>query len=71
MYICKKCGNKKYFDEYNSITTHLSLDEGTGEVQYTEDEFITTNEVVCGVCGATSEDGQITDRQGEILRPGF
>lgn len=31
MYICKKCGNKKYFIEHNCVETEVTLDENTGE----------------------------------------
>jgi len=63
MYICKQCGNKKYFNEMNYVKTYVVLDEETGEVQFSEDEFIECTEVYCGVCKASSEDGNILDRK--------
>ena len=59
MYVCKQCGNKKYFNEINYIQTFVVLDEETGEPQYTQDKFIECTEVFCGVCKASSEDENI------------
>lgn len=62
MYICKSCGNKKYFKEHNYIETNVNLDEDTGEYISGDDKFLSCCEVVCGVCGASSEDAEILDR---------
>ena len=62
MYICKKCGNKKYFIEHNCVETEVTIDEDTGEMTGSHDTFVACSEVVCGICKATTEDGDILDR---------
>ena len=62
MYKCKLCGNKKYFIEHNCIETEVTFDETTGEHTGSHDTFVACSEVVCGICKATSEDGDILDR---------
>ena len=62
MYVCKKCGNKKYFVEHNSVETEITLDEMTGELTGSHDTFTSCCEIICGLCKATSEDGDILDR---------
>ncbi len=62
MYVCRCCGNKKYFIEHNCIETEVTLDELTGEMTGSHDTFLTCVEVVCGYCKASSEDEQILDR---------
>jgi len=62
MYVCNKCGNKEHFDEMNYVRTSVVLDENTGELQNSENEFLECIEVCCGVCNASSENGDIYDR---------
>lgn len=62
MYLCKVCGNKRYFLENNCIETYVSLDPATGELVGTSDKFLGCSEVVCDKCKASSEDGDILDR---------
>lgn len=62
MYVCKKCGNKKYFNEMNYEQTFVVLDEETGEIQFTQDSHVGCAEVFCGKCKSSSEDGDILDR---------
>lgn len=62
MYICRKCGNKKYFIEHNCVETEVTLDKNTGEMTGTHDTFISCSEVICGICEAVSTDGDIIDR---------
>ena len=63
MYICKKCNNKKYFIEHNCVETEVTLCEATGELTGSHDTFVECAEVVCGICKATSEDGDILNRE--------
>ena len=71
MYICKKCGNKKYFIEHNCVETEVTLDERTGQMTGSHDTFSECSEVVCGLCKATSENGDILDRNtGKTLTRG-
>lgn len=67
MYQCKVCGNKKFFYEHNHVKTYVRLDEETGELIHTYDEFLECAEVVCEICSATSEDKTILDKEGSIL----
>lgn len=62
MYECKNCGNKKYFIEHICLEREITLDPETGEFTGSHDTKIDTVEIVCGVCGVTSEDGDILDR---------
>lgn len=62
MYICKQCGNKKYFIEQNCIETEVTLNADTGEQTGSHDTFSGCVEVVCGVCNATSHNGDILNR---------
>lgn len=62
MYICGLCGNKKYFIEINCTETEVTLDERAGEITGSHDTFVTCERVTCGVCGASSEDGNILSR---------
>ena len=67
MYLCKVCGNVKFFTEYNLIETELCFDE-TGKVAGSQDSFLECTEVVCRVCKATSKDGDILSKEtGEKL----
>lgn len=69
MYICKKCGNKKYFIEHNCVETEVTIDENTGEMTGSHDTFISCSEVICGICKALSQDGDILDRNtGEPIK---
>lgn len=67
MYVCRDCGNKKLFVEHNMIETEVELDEKTGETIWMSDKFLGCFEVVCAVCGASSEDKAILD--SESLKP--
>jgi hypothetical protein len=67
MYQCKSCGNKKWFYEHNNMKTHIVLDEETGEVANTYDEFLECVEVVCEVCNAGTEDGDILNKDGDVI----
>ena len=67
MYICNKCGNRKYFLEENCCETEVNLDEKTGDVLSTFDKHQECCEVVCGICKASSEDEAILDRDGNIV----
>jgi len=62
MYKCKICGNTKLFAEHNAIKTYLVIDDETGEILHTDDKFLGCSEVICGCCGASSEDESILDR---------
>lgn len=66
MYVCNLCGNKKYFIEHNCVETELTLDVNTGEPTGSHDTFISCVEVVCGYCNATSENGDIFDRNDNL-----
>ena len=67
MYVCKQCGNKKYFLEMNCVETEVNLEEETGEYLYGFVKFRECVEVLCGICKATSEDGDILDIEGNVL----
>lgn len=62
MYLCKKCSNKKYFIEHNCVETEITLDPTTGELTGSHDTLTSCVEVVCGICLATSQNGDILDR---------
>lgn len=62
MYLCRLCGNKKYFIETNCADTEVTLDERDGAVTGSHDTFVTCERITCGVCHASSEDGNIIDR---------
>lgn len=62
MYLCKQCGNKRDFYEHNHAKTYVTLDEETGEIIHTEDKWLDCVEVICSHCNASSEDGDILDR---------
>lgn len=62
MYICKKCGNRKYFIEHNCVETEVTIDEETGLFTGNHDTYLACEEVICGICDATSCDGNILDR---------
>lgn len=69
MYECKKCGNRKHFIERNCVETEVTLDENTGKITGTRDTFIFCSEVKCGVCKATSANGEIVGRStGKLLK---
>lgn len=69
MYRCGVCGNKKHVYEHNNIKTYVVLDEETGELIHTYDEFLECVEVVCDVCNANTEDKTIFNKEGEIHNP--
>ncbi len=72
MYICKLCNNRKYFIETNCIDTEVTLDEQDGAPTGSHDTFVTCERVACGVCGASSEDGNILSRDtGEPINGGM
>lgn len=58
MYICELCQNKTHFKEQNLVETEFTLDS-QGEVATTSDSFVICETVICGQCGASSEDGHI------------
>lgn len=58
MYKCALCLNTKHFKEQNLVETEVWLDEA-GEVTNTSDSFVVCETVICGQCGASSEDGYI------------
>ena len=66
MYLCSLCLNTKHFKEQNLVETELTLDEA-GEVVSTSDSFVVCETVICGQCGASSEDGYILNP--ETLEP--
>lgn len=68
MYQCKVCGNKKSFYEHNNMVTHITLDEQTGKITYTFDEYLDCVEVVCEVCNASTEDNAILNNDGEVVK---
>lgn len=71
MYTCQICGNKKYFIETNCTETEVTLDEVNGQQTGAHDTFVTCERVTCGVCGASSEDENVLDRNtGEPVRGG-
>jgi hypothetical protein len=71
MYICSICGNKKYFIETNCTETEVTLDESDGAMTGSHDTFVTCERVACGVCGASSEEGNILSRDtGEPVNGG-
>lgn len=58
MYLCSLCLNKKIFKEQNLVETEVVFDEA-GDVVSTSDSFVVCETVICGQCGASSEDGYI------------
>ena len=67
MYLCKKCGNKKYFIETNVYKTYLAIDENTHEPISNNDEFDYMERVECGICEALSEDGDVVTIDGQVI----
>lgn len=67
MYQCKICENKRWFQEHNNIKTHVMLDESTGEIANTYDEFLECVEIVCEVCNASTEDRNTLDKKGNVI----
>lgn len=61
MYLCGLCQNKTHFKEQNVVETEVTLDD-KGAVVSTSDSFVVCEAVICGQCGASSEDGHILDR---------
>lgn len=71
MYTCSVCGNKKYFIETNCIETEVTLDESDGAMTGAHDTVVTCERVACGICGASSEEDSILDRNtGEPVHGG-
>ena len=66
MYLCGLCLNKKHFKEHNLVETELTLDDA-GAVSSTSDTFVVCETIICGQCGASSEDGHILNP--ETLEP--
>lgn len=66
MYLCAICQNSKHFKEQNLVETEVVFDEA-GEVVATSDSFVVCETVICGQCGASSEDENILDP--ETLEP--
>lgn len=62
MYICKNCGNEEYFIEHNCVETEINIDPITGEVSESHDTFLACDEVICKICGTTSNEGDILDK---------
>jgi hypothetical protein len=62
VYICRLCNNKKYFIETNCTETEVTLYERDGKKTGAHDTFVTCERIACGICGASSEDGNITNR---------
>lgn len=58
MYLCGLCLNKKNFKEQNLVETEVTFDD-KGAVVSTSDSFVVCEIVICGQCGASSEDGHI------------
>lgn len=70
MYNCKQCGNRKWFYEHNFTKSHIIQDDsekGITPVITVHDEFLSTAEVVCEVCEASSEDKLILDDFGNPI----
>ena len=68
MYFCRICGNVTHFIEHNLIETQIHFDGQSGEVAGSCDSFLECDEVICGVCKATANDGNIVNRKtGERL----
>ena len=65
MYFCRVCENAKTFTEHNLIETELHIDEETGKVIGSHDSFLECTEVVCGVCKATSKNGDVVNKKGD------
>lgn len=61
MYICSLCQNKTKFTEQNVVETELLFDKN-GALVCTSDAFVVCEAVICGQCGASSEDGHILHR---------
>lgn len=61
MYLCELCQNDKQFKEYNLVETEIELNND-GTVAKASDSFVVCEYVVCGQCGASSEDGHILHR---------
>ena len=66
MYICGLCLNKTTFTEQNIVETEITLN-AEGQVVSTSDAFVVCENVICGHCGASSEDGHIL--HPETLEP--
>lgn len=58
MYICGLCQNKTYFKEQNLFETEFTVDS-TGEITATAETFVVCEAIICGQCGASTEDGHI------------
>lgn len=67
MYVCKDCGNRKSFIEHICTEKEVTLDEVTGERCSSTDTFSGCFEVICAVCGASSDYEAILD--SENLKP--
>lgn len=71
MYACSLCSNRKYFIETNCTETEVTLDEKDGALTGAHDTLVTCERVACGVCGASSENGDIISRDtGEPVNGG-
>lgn len=63
MYKCQQCGNREYFKEYNCVETQISINKETGVISQSNDRFVERENVECGICGATLEDGKVLEVQ--------
>lgn len=64
MYLCEACGNKKFFIENICLSNFICLDEETGEFVRQYEQKSDIAEVVCGRCGASTEDEDVVERNG-------
>jgi hypothetical protein len=66
MYLCGLCQNKQDFKEQHLEEIELTL-SADGEVLAASDAVVVWEAIICGNCGASSEDGHILDP--ETLEP--
>ena len=69
--ICSLCQNKKSFTAQVLVEMKITLDE-VGAVAKTEEPLVVRESIICGECGASSEDGHIIKRDtGEPVYGGL
>lgn len=61
MYICNLCQKQTTFTEQNVVETELIFDK-RGALASASDAFVVCETIICGQCGASSEDGHILHR---------
>lgn len=69
--ICNLCQNKKSFTAQALVEMKITLDE-VGAVAKTNEPLVVRESIVCGECGASSEDEHIVNREtGEPVYGGL